>query len=140
MKKKIMKLFKKGGYIFVQDEENLSDIEIVLAASGSEMSQAIEVKELLNNDGKNVRIVSLPCIEKLEEQDKTYFEELFGKGDTPIYFMETSSHRGFKLFYGNHIHTKTMNSFGASAKDKDVEKKFGFDIENIYSEIQKILS
>ena len=133
------KLFLKGGYIFAEDASNLDEIDIVLAASGSEVSQAIKLKDKLNDDGKKVRIISLPCIEKLEEQGQEYLEKLFGKGTTPVYFLETASHRGFKLFYSSHIQAKTMTSFGASAKDKDVEKHFGFDTDNLYQEIQKLL-
>lgn len=132
-------LFLKGGYVFAQDEVDVNRHDLILVASGSEMSQAIELKERLTSEGKKVQLVSLPCPEILDQQEDDYCKSLFGDGKVPVFFIEASSHRSFKWLYPSHFHSKTMASFGASGNAKDVEKHFGFDAESLYEEIHGIL-
>ncbi|MGL1935902.1 MAG: transketolase [Fibrobacterales bacterium] len=129
--------FKKGGYTLF-DCDGTPDI--VLAGSGSEITTLIGAKEILESQGKKVRLVSIPCMEKLQEQSTEYIQSILGAGETPVYLMEAASHRAFKMFYADHITVKGIDSFGVSGNYKDVAKHFGFVPEAAAAECSKIIT
>lgn len=126
---KTYEAFKKGAYVMFK----AADADVTLAGSGSELSTLIETKELLEKEGKKVRLVSIPCLEKFEEQDAAYHKEVLG--EKPIYFMETASHRGNKVFYDKNICVRDITTFGLSGNYKDVAKEFGFVAESAAKEV-----
>ncbi|MGL1892979.1 MAG: transketolase [Spirochaetaceae bacterium] len=120
-REKAYESFKKGAYVLF-DTNGKADV--TLAGSGSEVSTLLEAKDILEAKGKKVRLVSIPCLEKFEEQGRGYALEILG--DAPIYFMETASHRGNKVFYNDNILVRDITTFGCSGNYKDVAKHFGF--------------
>jgi len=129
-REKTYESFKKGAYVMFDTNEKA---DVTLAGSGSELSTLIGAKEILESKGKKVRVVSIPCLEKFEEQGSEYAKEILG--DSPIYFMETASHRGNKVFYDKNIFVRDITTFGLSGNYKDVAKAFGFVAEAAAKEI-----
>lgn len=127
--------FKKGAYVMLNTD---SKADVTLAGSGSEISTLVEAKEILETKGKKVRLVSIPCLEKFEEQGAEYAKEILGDG--PIYFMETASHRGNKVFYSDNILVRDITTFGMSGNYKDVAKHFGFTGSAAAKEILEFIS
>jgi transketolase len=128
--------FKKGGYIFYETDETQKP-DIILTASGSEVSLAMETTfKLEEQDKKNVRVISIPCLERLNEADENYKEMLFTP-DTPLVIVETASHRGVNLFYGPKVLLVDIQTFGISAPGNVAAKHFGFTSENIYQLIKE---
>ncbi|QEN04389.1 transketolase [Thiospirochaeta perfilievii] len=127
--------FKKGGYVLL-DTQTTPDITLV--GSGSEVSTLLESKEMLESKGKSVRLVSIPCLEKFEEQGSEYVNNILGNG--PIYLMEAASHRGNKAFYRDNILVRDITTFGMSGSYKDVSKHFGFVAEAATKEILEFIS
>jgi transketolase len=124
------KSFKKGAYVLF-DCKGTPDV--VLAGSGSEVSTLIEAKSQLEEMGKKVRLVSIPCLEKFQEQGRDYLDSLFG--ESKVYLMEAASHRGNKAFYSKNIMVRDISSFGLSGNYKDVAEHFGFVAKSAVKEI-----
>lgn len=119
--------FKKGAYTLV---DCAGKPDLILAGSGSEISTLVQAKALLEQKGKKVRLVSIPCLELFDETDAAYKASLLPDG-VPVYLAEAASHRGFQAFYGRNIKTLVMNRFGESGSYKAVAKHFGFTPEAV---------
>lgn len=128
--------FARGGYIVKDADSSIPDL--VLAASGSEVSLAIETADLLAGDGKKVRVVSIPCREKFLAQDAAYRNQVLPP-EVPLVTMEAGTGTGWHL-----LTTGAKNSlifsierFGESAPPKELAKKFGFTPESAAARIKQ---
>lgn len=131
--------FEKGGYIFYETT-GAEAPDIVLCGSGSEVSPALAAAKLIEaRDKKNVRVVSIPCMELLNETDAPYREGLFNNNLSPVVLIEAASHRGINLFYGKEVILIDIKTFGESAPGKAVGKHFGLTPEDIYKTVQNRL-
>lgn len=126
--------FSFGGYVFYQTNPGIKP-DIILVGSGSELDLAIKTAKLFEEKNKmNVRVVSIPCLELLNETTETYQKELLTP-NTPLVLMETASHRGVKLFYNRDIILIDIESFGLSAPGETVAQEMGFTPEAVYQKI-----
>ena len=116
-----------GGYLLSSDE----DASITLIASGSEVALALETKDLLNQKGLKVNVVSVPCYDLLIEQEKTYIDSII-KTDTKKVAIEAA--RGLE-WYRFADEVICMDSFGASAPAGKLFEKFGFSADSIIKKI-----
>lgn len=129
--------FKRGAYIFYETKDTVKP-DIVLSASGSEVSLALQTAMLIEKrDKKSVRVVSIPCLELFSQTNNSYRDQLFEIDQTPLVFIETASHRGVNLFYDKKVVLVDIQSFGESAPAKQVAEHFGFTPELIYNKIRK---
>jgi transketolase len=127
--------FEKGGYIFYETDDS-REPEIILCGSGSEVSLAVDTARLVEErDKKRVRVVSIPCLELLNEADASYREQLFNHRKTPVVFIEAASHRGIHFLCDKHLIIIDIHSFGKSAPAGKVGKYFGFTAEAVYERI-----
>jgi transketolase len=94
------------------------------------LSICIEAKKLLKD--LKVRVVSFPCWELFEKQDLKYKESVFTDG-VPVISVEAGSINGWAKYAHGSI---GMTTFGASGKEKDVLKHFGFTPENIAEKVK----
>ena len=140
-KEKFFELFKKGGYIFYETPGfDTQEPEIILCGSGSEVSLALDTAHLIEKtNNKKVRLVSIPCLELLNESESTYREQLFNQFKVPVVFIEAASHRGINFFYDKSINLIDIHSFGVSGPAKQVAEHFGFTPEAVYENIAKKL-
>ncbi|MCP5050784.1 MAG: transketolase [bacterium] len=132
--KKMYENFSKGAYLFYETDIS-SEPDIVLAASGSELSLALEaVKWVEEKMAWSVWLVSIPCLELLNEAGNEYKKELFPP-DVPLVLIEAASHRGVDIFYREKFLLVDIQEFGLSAPGGDLAKHFGFTAEAIYERI-----
>ena len=125
----------KGAYI-IQDCDK--DIDIILMASGSEVSLIVEVANELEKEGKNVRVVSFPSWELFEKQSKEYKQSVLPHKVKKC-VVEAGLKMGWEKYAGNHGLYITMNNYGSSAPAEKLAEKFGFTKENILTKVNEFL-
>lgn len=131
----LYKQFRKGAYIFYETQ-GAKTPDIIFAASGSEVSLALQtVKQVEEKGEKNVRVVSIPCMELFTKADIEYREQLLLDENTPLVVIEAASHRAVNLFYDKRTILVDIETFGESAPAKDVCKHFGFTPASVYNRI-----
>ena len=121
---------KMGAYIIEKSKKSTS---VTLLASGSEVSLAKKVKNLLNNEGIGANLISFPSIELFDEQSKEYQKKILGKG--PRVFIEASSSMNWYKYKEKNDIIVSIDSFGESGKGEQVFKHFGFDENLIFKKI-----
>ncbi|HHX32138.1 MAG TPA: transketolase, partial [Bacteroidales bacterium] len=124
----------KGAYI-VEDDENY---DVILLASGSEVSTLVEGAELLRNDGVKVRIVSVPSEGLFRSQPEDYQELVLPKGKKKFGLTAGLPVTLEGLVAGDGA-VWGMNSFGFSAPYTVLDQKLGYTGQNIYDQVKKIL-
>ena len=123
----------KGGYVI---DDCDGEPEIILMASGSEVSLAIEAKKKLEN--KKIRVVSMPCMDIFKQQDAEYKEKVLPRKVTKRIAIEAGSGLSWGEFVGLDGRYITMDSFGASAPANLLFEKFGFTVDNVIDVINQL--
>ena len=113
---------------------------MILIASGSEVSLAIDAAKELENEGIATRVVSMPCTDVFENQSKEYKEEVLPKAVRNRVAIEALSGFGWDKYTGLDGRVISMNSFGASAPQDQLFKKFGFTKENVVATAKEVLN
>ena len=125
---------QKGAYV-VADSANP---EVVLVASGSEVSTLVDGAELLKQDGIAVRVVSVPSEGLFRDQPKSYQDSVLPH-DVVRYGMTSGLSVTLLGLVGSLDHIHGLNHFGSSAPFKVLEKEFGYNGETVYNEVKKLL-
>ena len=125
---------RKGAYI-VEDAENF---DVILLASGSEVSTLIDTAELLKADGIKSRVVSCPSDGLFRRQDKAYQEQVL-PADARIFALTAGLPVIFEGLVGAHGRVYGLDSFGFSAPYKVLDEKLGYTPENIRKEVLAFL-
>ena len=126
---------QKGAYI-VADAANP---DVVLLASGSEVSTLIEGAELLKQDGVAVRVVSVPSEGLFRDQPKSYQDSVLPQGIVR-YGMTSGLPVTLLGLVGSLDNIHGLNHFGHSAPYKILDKEFGYNGETVYNEVKKLLA
>ena len=126
---------QKGAYI-VADAANP---DVVLLASGSEVSTLIEGAELLKQDGVAVRVVSVPSEGLFRDQPKSYQYSVLPQGIVR-YGMTSGLPVTLLGLVGSLDNIHGLNHFGHSAPYKILDKEFGYNGETVYNEVKKLLA
>ncbi|HEV8486937.1 MAG TPA: transketolase [Blastocatellia bacterium] len=105
--------------------------EVLLMASGSEVSLCVEAYEQLKAEGIKARVVSMPSWELFEHQSQAYRESVIPPDVSARVSVEQASTFGWARFTGLVGERIGMKTFGASAPLKELQKKFGFTVENV---------
>lgn len=126
---------RKGAYI-VKDDPNY---DVILLASGSEVSTLLAGAELLNADGIKTRIVSVPSEGLFRTQNKEYQESVLPKG-AKIFGMTAGLPVTLQSLVGVEGMVYGLESFGFSAPYKVLDEKLGFNAENVYKQVKDYLS
>ena len=119
----------KGAYILADVSGGRPDV--LLLASGSEVSLCLEAAEQLKAEGIKARVVSMPSWELFEHQPQTYRDSVIPPHITARVCVEQASTFGWASYAGLNGEIIGMKSFGASAPLKELQKKFGFTKDNI---------
>ena len=127
-----------GGYIIKEASKNTPDM--ILIASGSEVSLAVDAAVELENDGISTRVVSMPCMDIFDNQSKEYKEEVLPRAVRNRVAIEALSGFGWDKYTGLDGRVLSMNSFGASAPQDLLFKKFGFTKENVVSLAKEVFN
>src|SRR2546422_7420530 len=115
----------RGAYVL--DDAPGGEPEVILIASGSEVSLAVEAHEKLRADGIRARVVSMPSWEIFEHQTQEYRDSVLPPGVTARVAVEQASTLGWERYVGSRGRVIGMQTFGASAPLKELQKKFGFE-------------
>ena len=124
----------KGAYIVKEDE----NYDVILLASGSEVSTLIAGAELLAKDGIKTRIVSVPSEGLFRTQSKEYQESILPTG-AKIFGMTAGIPANLFTLVGANGKVWGMESFGFSAPFKVLDEKLGFNAENVYNQVKAML-
>jgi transketolase len=119
----------RGGYVLADAPSG--NPEVILIGTGSEVSLCIEARETLLEEGIEARVVSLPCWELFDEQDKQYRESVLPPGVTARVSVEQACPMGWAKYVGLTGEVIAMESYGASAPAKLLLQKFGFTVEHV---------
>ncbi len=128
----------KGGYILADSQKATPDI--ILIATGSEVSLAIKAKAELIKDGIDARVVSMPCIEDFEAQSKKYKESVLPSKVRARLAIEAGSTAGWYKYVGLDGKVMGIDTFGTSAPVKVIFDHFGFTTENVVASAKEILA
>ena len=126
---------RKGAYIVKEDP----NYDVILLASGSDVSTLLAGAELLNADGIKTRIVSVPSEGLFRTQSKEYQESVLPKG-AKIFGMTAGLPVTLQSLVGVEGMVYGLESFGFSAPYKVLDEKLGFNAENVYKQVKDYLS
>jgi transketolase len=127
----------KGAYVLSDFGEK--EPQLILMASGSEVSLVYEAAARLAAEGLNVRAVSFPSWELFEEQDEAYRELVLPKRIQKRLAVEAGAGLGWERYVGCEGAVLSMDRFGASAPGKILFEKFGFTLENVIEKAKGLL-
>jgi len=123
---------RRGAYILADADGGRPDV--LLLATGSEVALCVEAYERLKVEGVKSRVVSMPSWEMFEHYCRNhpeYREQVLPESVTARVSVEKGSTLGWARYVGRNGHSIGMETFGASAPLKELQKKFGFTPENI---------
>jgi transketolase len=122
----------RGAYIIKKETHKPN---YTLVATGSEVSLALDVSKELEKLGKSVRVISMPCWELFEKQDKAYKDSIFG-GDLGVRVsIEAGVELGWHKYIGRDGITIAMDSYGLSAPYQALAEEFGFTVPSVLERI-----
>ncbi len=130
------KNIEKGAYVLAGAEEKA---QLILIATGSELSLALDAREALEKDGIAARVVSMPSWELFEEQPDDYKNSVLPPEIKKRVSIEALSPFGWDKYVGKEGKIIAMTSFGESGPGQDVLQAFGFTVENIVKQGKELL-
>jgi transketolase len=113
--------------------------EVILIATGSEVSLAVQAHEALLADGVRSRVVSMPSWEIFEHQTQEYQDSVLPPHVTSRIAVEQASSFGWERYVGRGGQLVCMKTFGASAPLKELQKHFGFEPDHVVAAAKKLL-
>jgi transketolase len=128
---------EKGGYVLAGAPD--AEPEVILIATGSEVSLCVQAFEQLAAEGIGARVVSLPSWELFTRQSQEYRDSVLPPKVTARVAVEQASTLGWERWVGPSGHIIGMGTFGSSAPLKDLQKKFGFLSESVAQAAKRVL-
>jgi len=128
---------QRGAYVLADAPGGKPDV--ILIASGSEVQWCVDAIEPLAKDGIQARVVSMPCWELFERQDRKYREEVLPPGVTARVAVEMAATMGWDRYVGAAGSIIGMRSFGASSPIEDLLPEFGFTTDNVVETARKVV-
>jgi transketolase len=113
--------------------------EVILIATGSEVSLAVQAHEKLVADGIRSRVVSMPSWEIFDHQSQEYRDSVLPRDVKARVVVEQASSFGWERYIGTSGQLTCMNTFGASAPLKELQRKFGFEPDNVVAAAKELL-
>ena len=123
---------RRGAYVLADADDGRP--QVLLLATGSEVALCVEAYETLKAQGIKARVVSMPSWEMFEHYCRNhpdYREQVLPESVTARVSVEQGSTLGWAQYVGRSGHNIGMETFGASAPLKELQKKFGFTLENV---------
>jgi transketolase len=127
----------KGAYVLADAPDGKP--ELILMATGSEVSLCVSAYETLSAEGRKVRVVSMPSWEIFEHQSQEYRESVLPQAVTARISVEQATTFGWSQYVGHAGKSLGMKSFGASAPLKELQKRFGFTPEGVVAAARELL-
>ena len=135
---------QRGAYILAEAEGKDSENKkatpaLILIATGSEVSLALQAREALQQEGTPTRVVSMPCWELFEEQSKEYRDEVLPPAVGARLSIEAGARLGWDRYVGSQGDCISIDRFGASAPGDVVLKELGFNVENVLGRARMLI-
>ena len=127
----------KGGYVLCDSDKPTPDA--ILMASGSEVEQAMGAKALLKEQGVDVRVVSMPCMELFDEQDAAYRESVLPAAVRARVAVEAGATMPWYKYVGLDGAVIGLDHYGDSAPAKLLFEQFGFTAQHVCEETLRVL-
>ena len=127
----------KGAYVLADAQGG--NPEVIIISSGSEVILAVEAHEKLVAQGIRSRVVSMPSWEVFEHQSKEYRDSVLPPSVTARVVVEQASTFGWERYVGNTGVMICMRTFGASAPLKELQKRFGFEPDQVAAAARKLI-
>jgi transketolase len=128
---------ERGAYILATLGKKIPDI--ILMASGSEVTLIYDAAQKLHESGYSVRVVSFPSWDLFEKQDKAYKESVLPKKIKTRLAVEAAASLGWARYVGLEGKTICLDHFGASAPYKTIFEKFGLTVDNVVKQAKSLL-
>lgn len=127
----------KGAYVLAETNENP---DVILIATGSEVSLAVDSKSELEKENVSVRVVAMPSWELFNRQSKEYQQQVLPTAVTKRVSIEMGISMGWERFVGAQGKMLSIDTFGASGTGAAVMKLFGFTTENVVQAVKELLN
>jgi transketolase len=127
---------RRGGYVLADSAQP----QVILIGTGSELALCVAAFEKLKAEGIAARVVSLPCWELFAEQPQSYRDEVLPPEIGARVAVEQASPFGWERWTGLAGAMVCMPGFGASAPFGDLQKRFGFTVENVVARARQQLA
>ena len=127
----------KGAYVLA--DASSQNPEVILIASGSEVILAVQAHEKLAGEGIRSRVVSMPSWDIFEHQSQEYRDSVLPPRVTARVAVEQASTFGWERYVGTTGRVIGMKTFGASAPLKELQRKFGFEPDQVVSTAKELL-
>jgi len=127
----------RGAYVLA--DARGGNPEVILIASGSEVSLAVDAHETLLAEGVRSRVVSMPSWDIFEHQTKEYRDSVLPPAVKARIAVEQASTFGWERYVGDSGHVIGMKTFGASAPLKELQRKFGFEPDWVVAAVKELL-
>ncbi len=128
----------RGAYVLADAVGGSPDV--LLLATGSEVALCVDAYEQLRKEGIKARVVSMPSWEIFEKQGKEYRDSVIPPGVTARVSVEQASTFGWDRYVGPRGRSIGMQTFGASAPLKELQKKFGFTPDRLIATVKEVLN
>jgi transketolase len=128
---------QRGAYVLADIGDTKP--ELILMATGSEVSLIVRAGEILAAEGINVRMVSFPCWELFEKQDEAYRNSVLLPEVKARLAVESGIAQGWRQWVGDKGGVVSLEHFGASAPAKILFEEFGFTVENVITRARELL-
>jgi transketolase len=136
---------RRGGYILAEAEygtasgSDRATPQLILIATGSEVSLALDARTALHSGGIATRVVSLPCWELFEQQPEDYRHEVLPPSVTARLAIEAGVRQGWDRYVGPKGDVICLDRFGASAPGDVAMRELGFNVENLLNHARRLL-
>lgn len=131
------KMVRRGAYVI---SESSKAPEVILMATGSEVSIALSAQQTLESSGVSTRVVSAPCLEWFDAQDAEYRESVLPHSVTARVSVEAGIAQGWWKYVGSAGRCISLEHFGASAGAEKLYSEFGITAEAVVAAAQEILN
>jgi transketolase len=128
-------LSSKGGYVLAEAETKR---DVTLIATGSEVAIAMEARDQLKAEGVSAAVISMPCLDKFEEQSQDYRDQVT-QPDTPVVVVEAAIEQSWGKYLGRNGKFVGMSTFGASAPANELYEHFGITTQNVVKAAKQIV-
>ena len=126
----------RGAYIL---KEASKSPQLILMATGSEVSLAVESAQALEESGIATRVVSIPCFEWFNQQSQTYKDKVLPPSVKARVSIEAGISQGWREYVGDAGACVSLEHYGASAGANVLFKEFGFTVDNVVATAKKVL-
>ena len=133
---------RRGAYVLAEAESASGGsvtCEVILIATGSEVSLALAARETLQKEGVATRVISMPCWELFEEQPREYRNEILPPSVPARLAIEAGVRQGWDRYVGPKGDVVCLDRFGGSAPGEVAMRELGFTLENVLEHARQLL-